>query len=142
MDKEYLAHSAHDGFPAQTYLNHVQNVHDDAVRYAKEAAAFAAKQEDGMALISAVTNAASLHDLGKLEEENQAALHAGNQPHLPINHTDAGTALCFMRTKCTLRSASCRITEVSRIFRKNAVTAAELSVIPISQQRQTASCRS
>ena len=77
MDKEYLAHSAHDGFPAQTYLNHVQNVHDDAVRYAKEAAAFAAKQEDGMALVSAVTNAASLHDLGKLEEENQAALHAG-----------------------------------------------------------------
>ena len=42
MDKEYLAHSAHDGFPAQTYLNHVQNVHDDAARYAKEAAAFAA----------------------------------------------------------------------------------------------------
>ena len=30
MDKEYLAHSAHDGFPEQTYLNHVQNVHDDA----------------------------------------------------------------------------------------------------------------
>lgn len=105
MDKEYLAHSAHDGFPAQTYLNHVQNVHDDAVRYAKEAAAFAAKQEDGMALVSAVTNAASLHDLGKLEEENQAALHAGNQPHLPINHTDAGTALLLHENK--MYSAVC-----------------------------------
>ena len=105
MDKEYLAHSAHDGFPAQTYLNHVQNVHDDAVRYAKEAAAFAAKQEDDMALVSAVTNAASLHDLGKLEEENQAALHAGNQPHLPINHTDAGTALLLHENK--MYSAVC-----------------------------------
>ena len=105
MEKEYLAHSAHDGFSAQTYLNHVQNVHDDAVRYAKAAAAFAAKQEDGMALVSAVTNAASLHDLGKLEEENQAALHAGNQPHLPINHTDAGTALLLHENK--MYSAVC-----------------------------------
>ena len=99
MECEYLAHSAHDGCPAQTYLNHVQNVHDDAVRYAKEAAAFAAKQEDGMALVGAVENAASLHDLGKLEEENQAALHVGNQPHLPINHTDAGTALLLHEDK-------------------------------------------
>ena len=105
MDKEYLAHSAHDGFPAQTYLNHVQNVHDDAVRYAKEAAAFAANQEDGVALVSAVENAASLHDLGKLEEENQTALHAGNQPHLPINHTDAGTALLLHENR--MYSAIC-----------------------------------
>ena len=58
-----------------------------------------------MALISAVTNAASLHDLGKLEEENQAALHAGNQPHLPINHTDAGTALLLHENK--MYSAVC-----------------------------------
>lgn len=105
MEKEYLAHSAHDGFPAQTYLNHVQNVHNDAVRYANEAAAFAANQEDGMALVSAVTNAASLHDLGKLEEKNQAALQAGNQPHLPINHTDAGTALLLHENK--MYSAVC-----------------------------------
>ena len=105
MECEYLAHSAHDGCPAQTYLNHVQNVHDDAVRYAKEAAAFAANQEDGMALVGAVENAASLHDLGKLEEENQAALHVGNQPHLPINHTDAGTALLLHEDK--MYSAVC-----------------------------------
>lgn len=105
MECEYLAHSAHDGCPAQTYLNHVQNVHDDAVRYAKEAAAFAANQEDGIALVSAVENAASLHDLGKLEEENQTALHAGNQPHLPINHTDAGTALLLHENR--MYSAIC-----------------------------------
>lgn len=142
MDKEYLAHSAHDGFPAQTYLNHVQNVHDDAARYAKEAAAFAAKQEDGTALVSAVTNAASLHDLGKLEEENQAALHAGISRICPSTTQMPARRFCFMRTKCTLQSVSCRITGVFRIFRKNAVTAARLSVIPISHQRQTASCRS
>lgn len=105
MDKEYLAHSAHDGFPAQTYLNHVQNVHDDAVRYAKEASAFAENQADGIALVNAVANAASFHDLGKLEEENQAALRAGNQPHLPINHTDAGTALLLHENK--MYSAVC-----------------------------------
>ena len=93
MDKEYLAHSARDGSPAQTYLNHVQNVRDDAVRYAKEASAFAKNRDDGIALVNAVINAAVFHDLGKLEEENQSALHNGNQPHLPINHTDAGTAL-------------------------------------------------
>lgn len=141
MDKEYLAHSAHDGFPAQTYLNHVQNVHDDAVRYAKEAAAFAAKQEDGMALISAVTNAASLHDLGKLEEENQAALHAGNQPHLPINHTDAGTALLLHENK--MYSAICvmshhrglpdfpkECSHGSRAFRDTDIAAATDSKLP------------
>lgn len=105
MDKAYLAHSAHDGFPAQTYLNHVQNVHDDAVRYAKEASAFAENQADGIALVNAVANAASFHDLGKLEEENQAALHAGNQPHLPINHTDAGTALLLQENR--MYSALC-----------------------------------
>lgn len=105
MDKEYLAHSAHDGFPAQTYLNHIQNVYDKAVRYAKEASAFSANQADGIALVNAVANAASLHDLGKLEEENQAALFAGNQPHLPINHTDAGTALLLQANK--LYSAIC-----------------------------------
>ena len=105
MEYEYLAHSAHDGRPAQTYLDHVQHVHDDAVRYAKEAAAFAANQENGIALVSAVENAALLHDLGKLEEENQAALHAGNQPHLPINHTDAGTALLLHENR--MNSAIC-----------------------------------
>lgn len=105
MDKEYFAHSAHDGFPAQTYLNHIQNVHDEAVRYAKEASAFAANQDDGIALVNAVANAASFHDLGKLEKENQAALFAGNQPHLPINHTDAGTALLLQANK--LYSAIC-----------------------------------
>ena len=105
MDKEYLAHSAYDGFPAQTYLNHVQNVRDAAVRYAKETVAFAANHADGIALVSTVENAASLHDLGKLEEENQVALHTGNQPHLPINHTDAGTALLLHENR--MYSAIC-----------------------------------
>lgn len=144
MDKVYLAHSAHDGFPAQTYLNHVQNVHDDAVRYAKEAAAFAAKQEDGMALVNAVTNAASLHDLGKLEEENQAALHAGNQPHLPINHADAGTALLLHENR--MHSAICvmshhrglpdfpkEFSHGSRAFRDAGIAAATDSKLPYLQ---------
>lgn len=141
MDKEYLAHSAHDGFPAQTYLNHIQNVHDDAVRYAKEASAFAENRADGIALVNAVANAASFHDLGKLEEENQAALHAGNQPHLPINHTDAGTALLLQENR--MHSALCvmshhrglpdfqkEFSHGSRAFRDADIAAATDSKLP------------
>lgn len=141
MDKECLAHSAHDGFPAQTYLNHIRNVHDDAVRYAKEASAFAENQADGIALVNAVANAASFHDLGKLEEENQAALHAGNHPHLPINHTDAGTALLLQENR--MHSALCvmshhrglpdfpkEFSHGSRAFRDADIVAATDSKLP------------
>jgi CRISPR/Cas system-associated endonuclease/helicase Cas3 len=39
-----------------------------------------------------VRRAALLHDLGKLDDANQAVLKKGSKKHLPMNHVDAGTA--------------------------------------------------
>lgn len=89
--KEYLAHSAHDGRPSQSYQNHVENVRMAAVQNAKAAARYA--KWDGELLIHVVDTAACIHDLGKLHEENQKALEQpNNRTSLPINHVDAGVA--------------------------------------------------
>lgn len=92
ISKVYFAHSAQGDHAAQSYQEHVENVHTKAVHYAEAVAAFATNKDDGLMLVNAVSNAAAYHDLGKLEEENQEVLKCGNLPHLPINHTDAGTA--------------------------------------------------
>lgn len=87
-----LAHSAKDGISAQTYEEHVHGVCEKATRYAKEAESYAV---DGSGILSAVVEkGALLHDLGKLEEQNQKALRSldNKQHHLPINHVDAGCA--------------------------------------------------
>lgn len=92
MDGFYLAHSAGNGFPAQTYEEHVRSVREKAIQYASEAEHYAVKANG--ALTAAVQQSALLHDLGKLEDENQKALrnNDSSQRHLPINHTDAGSA--------------------------------------------------
>lgn len=87
-----LAHSAKDGISAQTYEEHVHGVCEKATRYAKEAESYAV---DGSGILSAVVEkSALLHDLGKLEKQNQKALRSldNKQHHLPINHVDAGCA--------------------------------------------------
>lgn len=88
----FLAHSAKDGIPAQSYEEHICGVCEKAVRYAKEAESYAV---DGSGILSAVAGkSASLHDLGKLEDQNQKVLRGSDnkQQHLPINHVDAGSA--------------------------------------------------
>lgn len=88
----FLAHSAKDGIPAQSYEEHIRGVCEKAVRYAKEAESYAV---DGSGILSAVAGkSASLHDLGKLEDQNQKVLRGSDnkQQHLPINHVDAGSA--------------------------------------------------
>ena len=88
----FLAHSAKDGIPAQSYEEHIRGVCEKAVRYAKEAESYAV---DGSGILSAVAGkSASLHDLGKLEDQNQKVLRGldNKQQHLPINHVDAGSA--------------------------------------------------
>lgn len=88
---EYIAHSASDGHTEQGYSEHVRNVHDEAVRFAKELEQYNSHAQGS--LVCNVHNAAILHDLGKLDEDNQSALHhAARGKHLPVNHTDAGTA--------------------------------------------------
>lgn len=88
----FLAHSARNNCPAQTYEAHIRGVYEKATQYAAEAECYAAKAQG--ALSAVVQKSALLHDLGKLEEQNQKILHnpGSGQHHLPINHVDAGSA--------------------------------------------------
>ena len=95
---EYLAHSAKGDCPAQTYSAHIQGVCHRAVRYAEEAERYSPNNK--RILKSIVQLSALLHDLGKLDEQNQKILHrTGNiRSKLPVNHVDAGcAALKLMR---------------------------------------------
>ncbi|WP_243107751.1 DEAD/DEAH box helicase [Clostridium sp. OF09-36] len=91
--EDYLAHSAKMEYPAQTYLAHIQGVDMRAVQYAKDVEQHAKYLKNELHDI--VHDAACLHDLGKLETENQMVLrgHGHDQRHLPINHVDAGSAV-------------------------------------------------
>lgn len=88
-----LAHSAKNDCPAQTYEAHVQGVFKRAGQYAEEVEHYAAHASEN--LVELVQRSALLHDLGKLDDENQKVLHDadGVQRHLPINHVDAGSAV-------------------------------------------------
>ncbi len=88
-----LAHSAkpEQNISAQSYANHVHGVVLRAMRAAEDAASYSAA--DGDLLRMVVRLAAEYHDVGKLDSENQTVL-AGERSarHLPVQHTDAGTA--------------------------------------------------
>lgn len=85
----YLAHSARDGYPEQSYQEHVENVQRDACHNAKEAARYAVL--DGEMLNASVDMASPVHDMGKLYKENQEILHQkDSHVSLPLHHQDAG----------------------------------------------------
>ncbi len=90
---EYLAHSAKRNHPAQTYAAHVEGVYCRASKYANEVERYALKCCGQLKNI--VQRSAFWHDLGKLDDENQAVLHdlSAKNKHLPINHVDAGSAV-------------------------------------------------
>lgn len=89
---KYLAHSRKNGCPEQTYSEHITGVYRRAKNYAEEVCAYEA--ENSGLLKKVVQYSALLHDLGKLDDENQAVLHNSDNRHrhLPINHVDAGSA--------------------------------------------------
>lgn len=93
MTGDFLAHSAKNGCPAQTYESHIRGVYEQALEYAMEAGHYLAKGKE--ILVNTVKRSALLHDIGKLDSENQKALQDPNysQHHLPINHVDAGSAI-------------------------------------------------
>ena len=93
MTREYLAHSGKDGYPPQTYRDHVEGVSRRALKYAAEAGQYATEGQES--LVSAVQKSAEMHDLGKLGDKNQDTLHddSGKARHLPVNHVDAGSAV-------------------------------------------------
>ena len=95
--KTYLAHSAKNGYPAQSYSDHAKSTRKLSLEFAGEMKKFCRKNADQIENILRL--AASYHDLGKLAERNQKVLHQENKIscHLPINHVDAGAA--FLKQK-------------------------------------------
>jgi CRISPR-associated endonuclease/helicase Cas3 len=104
--KILLAHSARFGYPEQTYKEHISEV----VRIALEAASKVTPYVPFDDLfVSTVRTAAEYHDLGKVDEANQKVLQGKikeeHPHHLPIAHSDAGTA--HLLRKGTIPSALC-----------------------------------
>lgn len=93
----YLAHSAEDPYPPQSYSDHVRNTTELALRFAREMEQYCKK--DAARIKNILCLAASYHDLGKLDEQNQQVLHKAGEKagHLPVNHVDAGAA--FLKQK-------------------------------------------
>jgi len=87
------AHSARPerGIAAQPYADHIRNV----VQHARANSRRMTLYHDGdqRAVLRAVTTAAALHDLGKLEDVKQAVLRSSSRAPLPgIPHEEAGIA--------------------------------------------------
>jgi CRISPR-associated endonuclease/helicase Cas3 len=66
-------------------------------RAVQNAAGAAVYSPHGDLLLSAVRAAALYHDLGKVDKENQKVLGGKRSAHLPIIHTDAGTAYLLQK---------------------------------------------
>jgi len=106
-----LAHSAKpdNQIPEQSYIDHISNVVNRAVRAADAAGRFSLS--DGQLLREVVRIAAEYHDLGKLDQENQEVLSGQKKSKsLPVQHTDAGTAylLTMEKQKSMLAAALVR----------------------------------
>lgn len=87
----YYAHSKKDDIPEQEYSVHIRGVKALAQEYVQDISCYVNCDET---LLSQITEKAStLHDLGKLNQENQDVL-AGKNPSkkLPVHHWDAGAA--------------------------------------------------
>jgi len=99
---ESLAHSPRRGRPAQTYAEHIGNVVSRACANAEAAANYYVGDRDQF--VDEVVAAATYHDLGKLDEENQRVLEVESRQPLPIRHEDAGVAklLCLKRRESVI----------------------------------------
>lgn len=101
---EYFAHSPKEGYPAQTYAQHVNGVLNRVRCFASEAAQHCVN--DGNILMQISENAAIYHDLGKLDQENQHVLSGQKVAKtLPINHADAGAAYLLDDTHISILAA-------------------------------------
>lgn len=104
-----LAHSGDSkhGIPAQGYAAHIGGVARIAVQAADAAARYASSDRELLQTI--VPAAAEFHDLGKLDPENQDVLSGKRKArHLPVQHTDAGTAHLLDRIKIAVGAALVR----------------------------------
>ncbi len=90
---ELLAHSAKidKGIPAQSYAEHILNARQQAFEKAQRAGKFAPDLKESLTQV--VVLAAEFHDMGKLDDENQAVLSGQKKSKkLPKNHVDSGAA--------------------------------------------------
>ncbi len=89
--EEPLAHSGkpEEQIPPQTYAKHIAGVIERATNNVVAMSRYFSGNTK--LLQESVKRAAMLHDLGKLDEANQAILGKGGKKHLPLNHVDAGT---------------------------------------------------
>lgn len=94
FNQELLAHSPKGEVPAQPYAKHVLGVHREALAHARRTAEFYTGDRD--AFVEWVDAAATCHDLGKLDDANQAILRGKSRQSLPVAHEDAGAAALEM----------------------------------------------
>jgi CRISPR-associated endonuclease/helicase Cas3 len=85
-----LAHSAREkrGIPAQEYSAHIGGVTQRAIEFAGAAARYWSGARE--LLPELLRLAASVHDLGKLDGENQQVLRTSETKGLPVRHEIAG----------------------------------------------------
>ncbi len=89
----YLAHSARldRGIPVQEYREHVIETRHRAQENAAKAGHYATRY--GRLLEAVAAHAGEFHDMGKLDDENQAVLNGNvSAKKLPVQHVDAGVA--------------------------------------------------
>ncbi len=88
-----LAHSAATPeAQGQPYPDHINAVVFGARKRAEALTLYAGDDELATVVTKAVDDAAYFHDLGKLDDANQAALRKGRKARLPWDHIDAGVA--------------------------------------------------
>lgn len=92
MMESYFAHSVKHGCPSQSYCEHIRQTEELALYFGSEMKLYC--RRDAAQIENILRLLAVYHDLGKLDEKNQAVLHEeeGKRGHLPVNHADAGAA--------------------------------------------------
>jgi len=97
MNEHYVAHSSPKNEPGRQphdYADHVCGVKQTGVAYAEEMFTFARFSQDQRdSYLKSLTNALVLHDIGKLQADNQKVLCGEQTGGLPYDHVDAGVAL-------------------------------------------------
>lgn len=99
---DWLAHSAKRGCPAQTYGDHVGCAVAKARQVAVDASLGLPQSEP---FIETVTLGTEFHDLGKLDDDNQAVLASPTGKTLPRDHVDPGVKHLFGLGSDTARFA-------------------------------------
>lgn len=89
---DWLAHSAKGGYPAQTYGDHIGRAIAKACDTACEASL---GLPHSASFVETVSLGTEFHDLGKLDDDNQAVLASPTGKALPREHVDAGTQHLF-----------------------------------------------